>query len=273
MGSLGNDVAQSLAAELGLQLVHEEIIDNLAEKMHTTSSAIKRVVQGNAGVIESLRADFEALALYSAEEVLNIALRGNLLIRGWGATYLLRPVSHVVCVRLCAPVDLRAQRTMARLKTDDLELAKQEVKRSDAANAAAMQRHFGIDSQDAMYYDLTLNTERLSIADCIEQIAALARRPTFQESAESLAQLQRMTLSAHVQAVLRNDHKTAHVRITVDHDKQSHAGGIVLRGIVVDEEERKYVAALAAQCAGVKTVDNQLRLMSESARMRVFKGV
>jgi N-acetylmuramoyl-L-alanine amidase len=135
-----------------------------------------------------------------------------------------------------------------------------------------MQRRFGVDWQDAMYYDLTLNTERVSVADCIEQIAALTRRPTFQETRESRARLLHMALSAHVQAALKNDPTTNHVRITVDPQHNGSDGGIVLRGIVVDAQEKHHVQALAAQCPGVHSVDNQLRQMSESARMRRFNN-
>jgi cytidylate kinase len=272
MGSLGRDVARGLAAELALRVLYHEIVDNLAEKMHLPSSVVTRFLQGNAGLMETLRNDMDALSLYTAEEVLDIAARGNLMIRGWGATCLLRTVSHVVCVRVCAPLELRAERIRARLNLTDRKAALHEVKRSDAAHAAAMHRRFGIDWQDAMRYDIVLNTERVSVADCIDQITALSRRPVFQETAASRAHLLHLALSAHVQAALRKDRKTASIRIAIDAPRTGQSGDIVLSGIVVNENERRHAHAVAAQCPGVRSVDNQLRLMSDSGRLRKMEN-
>jgi cytidylate kinase len=123
MGSLGKDVAEGLARELGLRLMYHEVIDGVSEKMHLSQNVITRFLQGKEGLLEGLRVDREALSLYTAEEVLDTALHGNLMIRGWGATCLLRPVSHVVCVRVCAPLELRTRRIMERIGIDDPELA------------------------------------------------------------------------------------------------------------------------------------------------------
>ena len=58
MGSLGKDVAEGLAQDLGLRLLYHEIVDSVAEKMHLPTNVITRFLQGKAGHIESLRADF-----------------------------------------------------------------------------------------------------------------------------------------------------------------------------------------------------------------------
>ena len=268
MGSLGKDVARGVALELGLRVLYHEIVDSVAEKMHLHKSVVTRFLQGNGGVLETFRADMGALSLYTAEEVLDLAARGKLMIRGWGATSLLRPVSHVLCVRVCAPMKLRAERIMARLGIDDPELALHEIKRSDAAHAAAMHRRFGIEWQDAMHYDLVLNTERVSVIDCVDQITALSKRPAFRETCESHAQLLNLALAAHIQAALKHDRTTAGVRISVDPHPNGDPGHVILRGIVADEDEKNRVQELAAQCRGVRAVDNQLQLMSLGARLR-----
>ena len=108
MGSLGKDVAEGLARDLGLRLFYHEIIDSVADKTHMTPNVITRFLQGKVGLIESLQVDKDAISLYTAEEVLDLASKGNLIIRGWGATSLLRPFSNVLRVRVCAPLALRA---------------------------------------------------------------------------------------------------------------------------------------------------------------------
>lgn len=272
MGSLGKDVAEGLAQQLGLRLLYHEIVDGVAEKMHLPTNAITRFLQGKAGRIESLRADLDSMSLYTAEEVLDIAAKGNVVIRGWGATCLLRPVSHVLCVRICAPMALRVQRIMERVGIQDSKLAETEIERNDAAHAAAMLRRFGISWQDPTHYDLVLNTEHLSVADCIEQIKALLKSASLQETAESRAELLHLTASTHIQSALRMDPKTRGVRISVSEHANGAAGNVVLQGIVIDDAEKRLVENLAARAPGVSGVENQLQVTKNTRISRALDG-
>ena len=65
---------------------------------------------------------------------------------------------------------------MERLQLENLASAKTAIEQSDATHNGTMQRLFGIDWRDATLYALTLNTARLPVADCIEQLAAFQTR-------------------------------------------------------------------------------------------------
>jgi hypothetical protein len=67
-------------------------------------SEVQRFLGGEASLLSRWRVDKARVSRYTAEEILEFAVKGNVLIRGWGATYLLRNVPHVVCVRICAPM-------------------------------------------------------------------------------------------------------------------------------------------------------------------------
>jgi len=260
MGSLAKDVAQQLADELHLSTLRHEVAEHVAQKMHVPRSLINRLREGNAGAIERLRADRAGLAVYSAEEVLETAARGDVVLRGWGATCLLHTVPHVVCVRVTRPMKQRVEWLMKNLDTDDAESAEAEIRRSDQAHAARMHEQFGVTWGDPLLYDLVLNTERLSVDSCVQQIKALVARPEFAETPASIALLQNMAIQARVRAALRADETTRGVDITVESD----AGKLVLRGIVADAREKDASAAVAAAVTGVVSVDNQLRTMAGS---------
>ena len=116
MGSLGKDVASGLGEALGLPVVYTEVIDQLADKMRVRKSHVIRLLDGSAGFLEQLTADKTSMAIFTADEILGVAAKGKgAVIRGWGATHLLREVPHAVCVRVCAPLELRRQRMMQRL--------------------------------------------------------------------------------------------------------------------------------------------------------------
>lgn len=262
MGSLAQDVAEKLAADLGLRNLEHEVAARLADKMHVSKSLINRLRSGKAGLIEGLRADKEAMAIYTAEEVLDAAARGNVVIRGWGATQLLRAVPHIPCIRIMRPLEQRVDWLMKELGTDDRDLARAEIQRSDQANAARMHDRFGVQWGDPVLFDMVLNTDRLSVDSCVEQIKNLLKRPEFAETPASNKLLQCMALGARIRVALSTHADTQAVDISVDCDD----GHITLRGIVADDAEKSAAEGVAQGVTGVKSVDNQLHAITDARR-------
>lgn len=260
MGSLARDVALELAARLGLKSLQHELGDHIAERLHVPKSLIRRLREGKAGFLEKLRTDEDAEAVFTAEEVLTIASEGNAVIRGWGATCLLRPVPHIPCVRVTRSVENRVRWLMENVDLDDADAALHEIRRSDSAHAARMHERFGVSWGDPTLYDLTLNADRLTIESCVEQVLHLLSRPEFQETSESRAKLANMTLEAHVRAALRNDAATRDVRVTIEAD----GSRIILRGIVVSQAERDATERVVCSVPQVAEIDDELKLMARS---------
>ncbi|MDM0018946.1 cytidylate kinase family protein [Variovorax saccharolyticus] len=267
MGSLAKDVAVKLAQTLELNVMRHEIVEHVADKMQIPQSLIGRLREGKAGLIERLKTDQRSVALYTAEELFALADRGNVVLRGWGATCLLRPVPHVVCVRVTRSMRKRVEWLMGDLETDDADFAEAEIRRSDQAHSSRMNEQFGVTWGDPLLYDLVLNTDRVSVDSCVEQIAQLVRRPEFAETAESRALLANMALEARVRVALKDWPETQAINVTVE----AKQGRIVLRGIVLNAEERMQTETVAAAVGGVKSVDNQLRLMATSRRFASSK--
>jgi cytidylate kinase len=267
MGSLAKDVANQLAETLGLDVMEHEVAEHLASRMSMTKSAIRRVREGKAGLLERISVDERSLAVYTAQEVLGLADKGNIVLRGWGATCLLRPVSHVVSVRITRSLKNRIEWVANNLETDDLEFAESEIRRSDEAHAARMHQQFGVTWGDPLLYDMVLNTDRVSVESAVEQIRSLVGRPEFQETSASRSKLANMTLEAQVRAALKNHPATGDLRILIE----ANDGLIKLGGIVLRAEERTEAEQLASDVAGVKGVDSQLRLMVNSKRFTSAK--
>lgn len=262
MGSLAKDVSVRLAEAAGLEPMRNEVVENVAGRMQVPHSLIRRLREGKAGLVERLTTDKGKVALYTAEEVFAQAERGNVVLRGWGATCLLRPVRHVVRVRVTRPLAQRVDWLMEHLGTDDREAAEAEVRRSDAAHAARMNEQFGVTWGDPLLYDLVLNTDRLSVDTCVAQIQALAARPEFQETAESRAVLANLALSARVRAALKANEATHDVDVHID----AREGQVILTGIVVNKKEKADAERVASAVAGVGKVDNRLGLMAVTRR-------
>lgn len=267
MGSLAKDVALRLAEAGGLAVMRNEVVENVAGRMQVPASLVRRLREGKAGLVERLSTDKEQVALYTAEEVFAQAERGNVVLRGWGATCLLRPVQHVVRVRVTRPFEARVAWLMDHIGTDDRDAAEHELRRSDAAHAQRMNAQFGVTWGDPLLYDVVLNTERLSVDTCVEQILQLAKRPEFQETPQSRATLAGLALAARVRAALKANEATSNVDVQID----SLEGRVVLSGIVVNEQEKSEAERVASTVAGVGKVENKLHLMKVTRKFTYAK--
>ena len=257
MGSLGRDVAAAVSARVGKPVIHHEIIDQLANKMRLRKSHVIRLLDGTASIWERLAADQTSLSIYTADETLALAASGNVaVIHGWGSAHLLRPIQHVICVRVCAPLNVRVKRMMERLNTDDAEFVTNEISLSDEAHGAITRRHFSINWQDPEQYDLVLNTERVSVEQCADEVMGLFNSPEFQETGQSKQMLANLALETHVRAALRADPRTSKIQISITADK----GNVTLAGIVDGDRESVHAAEIAAKVQGVAHATNQLKL-------------
>lgn len=267
MGSLAKDVSLQLAQAGQLAIMRHEVLENVAGRMHVPGSLISRLREGKAGLVERLTTDKERVAVYTAQEVFDLADKGNIVLRGWGATCLLRPVRHVLRVRVTRPFRQRVAWLMEHLGTDDESFAEDEVRRSDNAHASRMHDQFGVTWGDPLLYDLVLNTDRVSVESCVEQIRQLANRPEFQETSESRAMLADLALNARIRAALKDHESTRDININIE----SKNGKAVLSGIVINAHESAEAARVASTVAGIVSVDNQLRLMASSRRFASAK--
>lgn len=261
MGSLGKDVAAAVSARLGKPVVHHEIIDQLADKMRLRKSHVIRFLDGKANVWERLTTDKTSLSIFTADETLALAESDNVaVIRGWGSAHLLRPIQHVICVRVCAPMNLRVKRMMERLDTDDVDLVTDEIRLSEEAHGAITRRHFGVNWQDPEQYDLALNTERVAIEECADEVMALVKNPAFQPTEQSLQMLANLALESHVRAALRVDPRTKDMQITIS----AANGNVTLAGVLEPGLETTHAMEIAAAVPRVKNVKSELKLAMPS---------
>jgi hypothetical protein len=258
MAALGKDVAAGVAEALNLKLVRHELGDDVADRLKVRKSLVRSMREGKAGWFEKREVDPGRFAVYAAEQVFDLALKGNVLIRGWGATSLLHPVKHVPCIRVCAPLEARVKWLMERLDTDDADFAREEIERSDSAHAARMRANFGVGPDDPLLYDVVLNTGRLSVRSCVEQVIELTRLPEFKPTKASLAHLRNLDLEARIRSALRASPESADIHITAE----VNGGAVTLRGTVFTEQEKKLAPTVVRGVTGVKSVSSHLRVIT-----------
>ena len=256
MGSLGKDVANALAQALGLKIQHHEIIDHLANRARIRKSHVISFLEGTQGILERLTVDNLKLRILTADEILSLAeSHDGIILRGWGATSLLKEVPHAVRVSVSASRRVRVKRMMRRLELEDQASAERIVDQNDEAAQAVMRRHFHIDVRDINEYDVGFNTDRMGVDQCVEKIVAMVRSAQFEENEQSRDKLRDVAITHHVWAALRMHVSTSHcyVMVTVLY------GRVTLEGVVEDSAQRAACAEIAARIKGVMDVDNRLR--------------
>lgn len=143
------------------------------------------------------------MSRYTSEEILELAVKGNVLIRGWGAAALTCATCHARRLRAyLRAVAERENVLMERVGIRDRAAARREIERNDAAHNGTMQRLFGVDRHDPALYGLVLNTARIPIASCVEHIAATVNSQAFRETAESRQALADQLIRSKVYSAL-----------------------------------------------------------------------
>jgi cytidylate kinase len=257
MGTRGSEVAGALADRLGLKIIHHEIVEHdIAERSGMPESEVHRFLEGEASLLERWKLDRKRMSRYTAQEILELAARGNVLIRGWGATYLLKGVPHVLCVRICAPLPFRETVLMERLGLKDASTARREILRSDAAHNRTMQSLFGIDWQDPSLYAIVLNTARVPVSDCANNIVQLVESERFQETADSRGVLMDQLILARVRFTL--DRRFGATSMRYGFEANVLGGKVILTGATTDEQLIVEAVRLLQGVEGVTGVTSKI---------------
>ena len=190
IGSHGSEVAAGVAAALGLEIINSEIVvPHVAGSLGVEQSAVQRYLDGKASLFDRWQIDTRKLSQHTLDQILNLALKDNVLIRGWGAAALFQGIRGVICVRVCAPMLVRVRVMMERLGVKDAEAIQQEIERFDAGHSRATRAAFNFDCNDALLYHIVLNSAQVTIDRCVKAVCVLAQHQQFQDDSETKAAL------------------------------------------------------------------------------------
>lgn len=258
MGSGGIPIVHRAAEELGYTLVDGEAIRSVAANYGLTLDALEKADEKPPAFVEKLDEKIEVDLHLIEQIVLEYALKGNVIIYGRGGQDLLNGINSVMRVRITAPFEERVERWAEREWLDP-DLARVLVRKSDQQRGGFIKYYFDRDWQDPINYDLTINTSRLSedmavklICTAIKDVNLVERK---QESKKRIASLL-VRKKAEIAIMLSKDIVGHHVGFECDD------GVLTLNGHVHSEKERATVLSIVKKIAGVKDVDDQLKIIS-----------
>lgn len=257
MGTLGKDVALELSVQMDLALIHHQLVEqDIAQRLSVEVGDVHRFLEGSPSLLTRWKIDEHRLSGYTTEEILKLAQKGNVIIRGWGAAYLLKDIPHIMRVRICAPMKYRIKCMMDRLGLKDPAVARREIERNDAAHTRTMRQFFDADWENPLHYHMTLNTGSMPVSSCVDQIRLLAKNPIFKPTDESRSKLADKLIETSIRLALEQNVGSGLDGRMID--IAVNAGKVTLTGATSRQSEISNLEDVTRQTKGVMSVENKI---------------
>jgi cytidylate kinase len=250
-GSQGQAFARHLADRLGYELVSREDVVQAAAKSGVPAERLQKALLEAPGFWDRLTLDRKRYLAFVQAALAGRAAGDRIVYEGNAGHLLLRGVSHVVCIRLLAPLSHRVQTAVETLgmSHDD---AVHYIESSDHERESWTRFLYGVDWLDPALYDATFNLRTLSIDGAVEAALAAVRRPEFAPTDESRRAMEDLVLASRVRAALAADAETAAAAVEVRAD----GGRVALRGRVRPARTLETVLDVVGRVEGVAAVDS-----------------
>ncbi len=185
-GSGGRTIGQMLSKELGISYydkellklaseesgIHERLFAGADERLKNSPLVriTKKVYQGQ--LISPESSDFtsaENLFNYQAKIIKQLAEEESCIIIGRCADYVLRDYDNVLSVFVHAPEKYCIEQARKKLSMSDKEV-RRYIQKTDRERADYYKHYTGREWTDARNYDLCLDSSKLGLERCIEEI-------------------------------------------------------------------------------------------------------
>jgi CMP/dCMP kinase len=169
MGSLGCQIAFTVADTLGFRLVWRELINEAARRSGTPEVALAAIDElrllGICPSPKACRAYHQAVK----EIMYELAEEGRCVILGRAGQVILGNREDTLHIRLIAPISKRIARIAERMGITE-ERAKAQVEASDRYRSDYLRRFYRANWDNSEFYNLVINTGSLEIDQAAELI-------------------------------------------------------------------------------------------------------
>ncbi len=182
-GSLGNEIATKLAARLKWHVFDREILNYIAQNNHVREDMVGQLDEKSQGLMheailrllrmpESAPFGLEEYHESLLKTLAMIASRGEAVMIGRGANFALRDTNQGLHVRITGSFEIRLHRECERLQWP-MDKVRADLAARDADRRQFIRYHFKKDFDDPRYYDISFNTDTLSVEQIVEAIDSM----------------------------------------------------------------------------------------------------
>ncbi len=186
-GSGGKTIGQMLSEKLGVEYYDKDLIRKASDESGISVDLFANADEKNTGLLSKLKkknyggevlnpssneyTSEENLFNYQAKIIRDLADKESCIIVGRAADYILKDRDNVLSVFIHAPQDYLLASASKRLSETGKELEK-KIAKIDKERADYYKAHTGREWMDARNYDLCLDSSKLGLEKCVEEIIA-----------------------------------------------------------------------------------------------------
>ena len=177
-GSGGRIVAARLAEKLGIDILHQEVINEMAKSADVSEKLVETLDERGLSTLEDWISSLvhkrhlwpDRYMQHLMKVVGTIGKHGRAVVVGRGANFILPPEKRF-SVRIVAPQGWRINNVAKEFDISS-EDAKRRVMRTESDRRAFIRKYFNADIADPTNYDLVINTGTLNVDDAVKMISS-----------------------------------------------------------------------------------------------------
>jgi cytidylate kinase len=243
-------LAEGLAEKLGYKIVSREDIVHEAARFNVPEEKLQAALVKAPGFWDRFRHERRQYLAFVQTALCEHAQKDRIIYHGNAGHLLLRGVSHVVCIRLIAPMSFRVSMVVERRNLSPEE-AVRYIEKVDKQRKSWTRFLYGEDWLDPGLYDLVINLQTLEVDGAVDIAAAAVGRKEFAITEESRKAMADLVLASKIRAALAANAETASAEVEVDVKE----GVATLKGRIQSVSMIDPIIQVAAGVEGVLRVD------------------
>jgi cytidylate kinase len=227
IGSGGLAIAEDVSVKLGLQLYDDQRVQEEAVKLGISAEEIKSYGKKAPGLLNRLLGhEPDTYLTIMGTVIYEIASRGEGIIVGHGAPWLLMDFGCALHVRVYASESSRTRNLMDQLGVSK-ESAEKMIQKSDRQGKGFLQFTFDMDWDDPSLFDLIINQDKVGTDYAAQLIVEVAQSSVIKQcSLTALDSMKRLSLLKRVEAAMgKNRVSSPDVNIEVPEPGVVHLSG------------------------------------------------
>jgi len=259
IGSLGDEIAKSVADKLGYEHVEKAQISEVLSKHGFSASEIDKFDEKKPSLLQTLSVQKKIFAHLIRTAIYELAAKENVVIVGRGAQVILQDIPGTLHVRVIAPYAARVSRLVQQMGYQEKN-AQSNIRQSDRNSSGYIHTYFDANWNDSDLYDLVINTQTVTTDTAVEMITCAVDSDELKKSPQVSEKLHDLALAQKVRAVLL---EVAGVEV-VNLDVQK--GVVNLIGSAVSLEAKEECQQTLSDIKGITEVNNQINVLPDSLK-------
>ncbi len=248
--SKGKEVAEVVARKLEYDCVGRENLLEVSNEHDVPEEKLLGIISHSLSAIDDFPGGKDRYIAYIQAALTSRVKKDDVVYHGLAGHFLLKGVSHVLKVRIIAPLEYRINVVMERDNVSE-QKALRILKKDDEERYRWSRKLFLIDQRDCELYDLVLNIDKCSVDNAADLIFNAVEFKGFATTPESQKAMDDLQLACAIKARLID--MNPNIEVSADSGKVLLKTGA--QGGKITSEINEFIKTLP----GVKDVSIQVR--------------